>query len=91
MRAPGVIDLDCGIACARIEGWLRDELALERDGATWRYPTPHGSCNVTATPLEGRPLATLRLPRTHLVATGDDEALDAFDKAFTLRFMSAGG
>ena len=87
------IDLDCGIAFSRISTWLDCELELTRGDDGWIYRIGQSTCLVRAEPLESRPLGTLRLAleRTHVMATGDQEALAAFNKAFTLRFISAGG
>lgn len=89
-EAPG-IDLDCGIACHRITNWLDDELRLPRENASWLYHTGPACCYIHVTPLESRTFGTIALERTHLIAHGDAEALESFRKAFTLRFMSAGG
>jgi len=85
------LNFDCGIAYARFEVWLRDELALHFDGTCWLFPTPHGVCHVRISPLESRKLGAVQLERCRLVATGDAEALAVFNKTFTLRSISAGG
>ena len=88
--APG-IDLDCGIACRRITSWLDDELHLPREGATWVYSEGAYSCRIQTEPLGNQTVGRITLERTRLTARGDAEALAPFRKAFTLRFISAGG
>ena len=85
------LDLDCGIALPRIAGWLADELALPRDGEAYAFHQGECTCTVTLSRLENRTIGLLDLERTRLVAQGDAPAVDAFEKLFTLRFMSAGG
>lgn len=85
------LDVDCGISHARIASWLDDELALPRSGEGWIFSEENGSCLVKVTPLESRVFGTIALERTRLIASGDAEALAAFEKLFTLRFISAGG
>ena len=85
------LDLDCGILYARIVAWLDDELALPRDGARWVFAAGRQSCLVDVEPLEDRVFGTIVLERSRLKAVGDAEALAAFEKLFTLRFVSAGG
>ena len=85
------IDLDCGIATQRIVTWLEDELALPAYGEGWGFSVEGSTCIVTVQPLEARRLGTVRLERTRLIASGDEEALEEFSKLFTLRFISAGG
>lgn len=87
----GTLDFDCGIAYARLETWLRDELRLSFDGSSWLYPTEVGPCAVQIEPLESRPLGIVQLERSRLFASGGEDALALFNKAFTLRFVSAGG
>ena len=86
------LDLDCGIAPARILPWLEDELALSRDaGGAYVYESDGQTCTIEVTPMGrdfSRPFA---LERTRLVITGTEEAVDAFMRLFTLRFISAGG
>ncbi|MBP3867330.1 MAG: hypothetical protein J6D25_05920 [Eggerthellaceae bacterium] len=88
---PGRINLDCGIAYARIASWLEDELALPRADGGWVYSCDQDSCSISLEPLESRTLGKIDLERTRLVAEGDPHALESFDKLFTLRFISAGG
>lgn len=97
------IALDCGIAYARLEAWLSDELALPHcyDGL-WVYeyrPGPQrtdsalkvATCYIELSRLENRELGNFALERTQLSIDGDVEAVTAFMKLFTLRFVSAGG
>ena len=93
MKEPirGHIDLDCGIAYSRIEAWLRDELALPFDDGTWIFEHANESCRIQIAPLEPRSLGSVSLERCNLTANGSAAAIDAFDRLFTLRFMSAGG
>lgn len=85
------IDLDCGISYARIASWLDDELALPRDQERWLYVRGTESCLIALEPLENRTLGNISLERTHLTVDGDPAAIAAFEKLFTLRFISAGG
>ena len=85
------MDLDCGIAYDRIASWLSDELSLPCEGARWTFAADGSSCTVTLDRLEPRRFTNLELERSHLVAKGDASAVDAFERLFTLRFMSAGG
>ena len=85
------MDFDCGIAFARIAGWLNDELCLPRECGHWIFRVGAAECVVEAEALEPRTFSQLSLERTHLVAYGDNAAVDALNKLFTLRFMSAGG
>ena len=85
------IDLDCGIAYKRIRAWLDDELHLTKDGDFWVFCFEGGSCRICAHPLESRTIGAVNLERTHVTANGNANALTAFEKAFTLRFISAGG
>ena len=85
------LDLDCGIAYARIATWLDDELALPRPDDRWLYSCDDGTCSIALEPLEKRAFRNVSIERTRLVAEGDQGALDSFDKLFTLRFISAGG
>ena len=85
------LDLDCGIAIARLAGWLDDELALLHEGERYVFHQGKCACNVTLARLENRTVGLLDLERTRLVAQGDAEAVDVFESLFTLRFMSAGG
>ena len=86
-----VLDLDCGISYERISSWLDDELNLAREGQGWVFRTGSGTAIVRADSLESRSIGPVSLERTHLVARGDSDALDAFERLFTLRFISAGG
>ena len=85
------MDLDCGIAYARIAAWLDDELQLPPAGDSWHFSCSPFACRISIEPLEDRELGPLALERTRLVACGDAEALKRFEKLFTLRFVSAGG
>ena len=85
------LDLDCGIALPRIAGWLAGELSLLRDGGSYAFRQGECTCAVTLERLDNRTIGLLDLERTRLVAQGDAPAVDAFEKLFTLRFMSAGG
>ena len=81
------MELDCGIAKARIDTWLDDELGLE--GRVFHFDGQ--SCDVATTALESRPLGAIELERTSLQVEGDLQAIEEFMRLFTLRFMSAGG
>ena len=85
------LDLDCGIATARITQWLDDELCLPRIHGAWVFSDQGRICRIEAIPLASRMLGQVAIERTHLVAHGDSEALSSFYKLFTLRFISAGG
>ena len=87
------LDLDCGIAAGRIAAWLNDELALPRSGHGWTFSLQQapGTCCIQLEPLTSRTLGAINLERTRLVVHGDAAAIAAFNKLFTLRFMSAGG
>ena len=85
------IDFDCGIAYARIEAWLHNELALPATPDGWEFEFAHVSCRIRIAPLEPRPLGSVCIERCSLHAEGDADALDEFERLFTLRFMSAGG
>ena len=94
------LDLDCGIAYARIAAWLDDELALSREDGSWVFheasqpsrPEHTGqTCRITLEALENRTFRRVSIERTRLVAEGDAGALESFEKLFTLRFISAGG
>ena len=90
-RVQRTLDLDCGIAHARIAGWLTDELALPFEENHYIFHQGEDSCAVTLSQLENRTIGLLDLERTRLVARGDVAAVDVFERLFTLRFMSAGG
>ena len=85
------LDLDCGIAYSRIASWLDDDLALPRNDGRWVFTAGQGTCSISAKPLESRSFSRIELIRTNLVAEGDSDALEVFEKLFTLRFISAGG
>ena len=85
------LNLDCGIAYSRIASWLDDDLALPRNDGRWVFAAGQGTCSISAEPLESRSFSRIELERTHLVAEGDSDALEVFEKLFTLRFISAGG
>ena len=93
MLAPGsdYLDLDCGIAYARIAAWLEDELSLPSEQDCWSYAIEGHVCHIALEPLENRRLGQVCLERARLTARGAPEALAAFEKLFTLRFISAGG
>ena len=95
------LNLDCGIAYARIASWLDDELHLPYLDGRWLY-RPESSfdqenrqetstCTIALEPLESRPLGAIVLERSHLTAQGNPDALASFERLFTLRFISAGG
>ena len=88
---PQHLDLDCGISHTRIESWLDDELALPRDGRGWVFALGNQLCRIEVDQLESRVFGAIALERSRLKAMGDAEALAAFEKLFTLRFISAGG
>ena len=85
------MELDCGIACKRIEAWLDNELSLPREGDAWMFSCDEGSCRVEAVAQESRTLGTIALERTLVRVEGNPPATEAFMRLFTLRFMSAGG
>ena len=85
------IDLDCGIAHRRLEAWLRDELALPATSDGWVFEHAGTTCLIAIAPLEARPLGSVSIERCALRAVGAPQALDEFERLFTLRFMSAGG
>ncbi len=81
------MELDCGIAKARIDAWLDDELCLEGRVFNCEGKT----CTVATAALESRPLGAIKLERTSLHVEGEPQAVEEFMRLFTLRFMSAGG
>ena len=83
----GVRQINSGIDRKRIIEYLEVELGIipESDGG---YVLP--GCVITLTPLIND-TSVLRIPRTLVTFTGDDEACTAHQKAFRLRFLSAGG
>ena len=85
------LDLDCGIATSRITSWLDDELGLPCSDCCWTFSEHHRTCLVQVEPLESRTFGTISLERTRLIAHGDSEAVESFNRLFTLRFISAGG
>ena len=85
------MELDCGIPRRRLEAWLDDELVLERRAGAWVFPHESGTCNIALAPLPNRKLGVLDFERTFIEIAGDDRAIDAFIRQFTLRFASAGG
>ena len=85
------LDLDCGISYTRIASWLDDELSLPRENWWWTYALGTQTCRIALEQLENRTLGNVSLERTRMTARGDREALSAFEKLFTLRFISAGG
>ena len=50
-----------------------------------------GSCAVRLTPLSRHPVGPVKVPRTLVEITGDEEAAKALYNRFFLRFISAGG
>lgn len=85
-------DLDCGIAPARIIGWLEKELFLDRnDAGAYLFEHNGQTCTAIATPLGKCGNGHFALERTRLVISGSDLAVDALMHLFTLRFLSAGG
>ena len=91
LSADDVLDLDCGIAYARIAAWLETELRVPYVEGAWLFTSDGCACRVQIEPLESRPLGSVKLERTRLRASGDPEALARFGRLFTLRFVSAGG
>ena len=85
------MELDCGIAKARIDEWLDDELALPCGGGRRIFRFEGESCVVSTRELEGRSYGPYTLDRTGLEVTGQDNAVEEFMRLFTLRFISAGG
>ena len=85
------LDFDCGIAYERIASWLDDELHLPVNAGKWVYGSPGETCEIALSRLEPREFAQLEIERSHLIAQGDAQAVDAFEHLFTLRFISAGG
>lgn len=85
------LDLDCGISYERIAAWLDGELSLPHEQDCWIYDVDGEACQITLEPLETRTLGIIKLERSHLVASGDSNALETFERLFTLRFISAGG
>lgn len=85
------MELDCGIAKARIDGWLDDELALPCEGGRRIFFFEGESCVVSTRTLAGRSYGPYVLDRTGLEVDGQVGAVEEFMRRFTLRFMSAGG
>ena len=85
------MEIDCGISRARLSAWLDDELRLESSGGRWTFACGDGTCQVTLSPLEDRPLGGVSIERTLLSAEGDKAAEAEFKRLFTFRFASAGG
>lgn len=85
------MELDCGIQYGRIATWLDAELCLPREGEDWVFACDGATCRVSASPLECRAIGGIELERTLLAACGEQGAIDAFRRLFTLRFVSAGG
>ena len=85
------LDLDCGIAFARIEQWLSEELGLPREGTFWVFSECDQMCRIQLNRLEPRTVGLASIERTRLLAEGDATALERFERLFTLRFLSAGG
>lgn len=91
MNDGALLDLDCGISCMRITAWLDAEPAFAREQDAWLFGKGEDACRIEATPLASREVGPVTLERTHLVARGSEAAVAAFRRAFTLRFLSAGG
>ncbi|HAM14541.1 MAG TPA: hypothetical protein DCP91_01475 [Eggerthellaceae bacterium] len=87
----GHLDLDCGIAYDRIASWLEDDLALPRSDGRWMFHRNGGTCSIALEPLESRAFRNVCIERTRLMAEGEPDALESFERLFTLRFISAGG
>jgi len=85
------MELDCGIAKARIDAWLEDELRLAFEGDRWVFCFEEEMCHIATPPLESRPLGAIEIERTALQVEGDSRAVEEFMRLFTLRFVSAGG
>lgn len=85
------MELDCGIQTKRITAWLDDEISLPKEGDRWVFAQGGRTCRISASPLENRKLAGISLERTLVTVEGDAAAIDAFNRIFTLRFISAGG
>ncbi len=62
------------------------------DGVTDRSKSFHcESCAVRLTPLSLHPVGPVKVPRTLVEITGEEEAAKALYDRFFLRFISAGG
>ena len=85
------MELDCGIAKARIDAWLDDELGLPCEDGRRVFHFEGESCAVMTTALESRPLGAIEIERTSLQVEGDPRAVEELMRLFTLRFVSAGG
>lgn len=85
------LDLDCGIARARIEAWLDDGLRAVRSKDRWVVEAGGSSCSVLLVQLEPRTLGGLELERVRLVVEGTARGVDELERLFTLRFLGAGG
>lgn len=85
------VELDCGIAKARIDSWLDDELALACEGDRRVFSFKGERCVVSTRELERRSYGPIKLDRTGLAVEGQDGAVEEFMRLFTLRFMSVGG
>ena len=72
------VNLDCGIAYERLQGWLEDELGLPEEDGGYAFACKDARCMV-------------RIERTSLHIEGSSAAVEPFMRAFTLRFISAGG
>lgn len=83
----GVRQINSGIDRKRIIEYLEAELGLTA-GPDGGYILP--GCVITLTPLING-TSVLRIPRTLVTFTGDDEACAKHQNAFRLRFLSAGG
>ena len=85
------VNLDCGIAYERLQGWLEDELALPCEDGAYAYRFGSAGCSVRIEPLEPRCIGRVSIQRTGLHVEGSSVAVEPFMRAFTLRFISAGG
>ena len=85
------VNLDCGIAYERLQGWLEDELGLPEEDGGYAFACKDARCMVRIEPAEPRPIGQVRIERTSLHIEGSSAAVEPFMRAFTLRFISAGG
>ena len=86
------LELDCGIAPARILSWLEDELGLTQDeSGAYVFESKGLICTATVVPLGKSGRGHFALDRTQLTMSGSEPAVEAFNRLFTLRFLSAGG
>ena len=86
------LELDCGIAPARILSWLEDELKLAQDeSGAYVFENEGRICTAVVAPLGKSGRGHFALERTQLIISGSESAVEAFNRLFTLRFLSAGG